>query len=147
MGRVVSVNHSALVANATLLASFEAAVKQGIADQAGADILPEHVTLVLSAGSVNIEATITPPSGVVVADVKQAVTTNAAAVAQSVTTNVKAVGGIDAVSDPNVEISTNTPTVTDVVPPVQMDPTSLAIQGHPLMSTTLAVILALWVSV
>ena len=44
-------------------ALFETNVKQAIADEAGEGVLPEHVHLKLSSGSVIVDSTIAPPAG------------------------------------------------------------------------------------
>merc|ERR1712216_521017 len=82
---VKGIKYDELNQNATLLESFKTNVKQALAAEAGADILPEHITLTLSNGSVIVEATITPPAGVAAADVQASMGSNPAAVAAAVT--------------------------------------------------------------
>jgi len=62
--RMKNLDYNQLTANPALLTTFQEAMKKAIASAAGPGILPEHVELALSAGSVVVLATIKPPRGV-----------------------------------------------------------------------------------
>jgi len=65
--KLKNVDYAELSSDPAMLSSFKDAMKMTIASAAGPGILPEHVELTLSAGSVVVKATITPPSEVPVA--------------------------------------------------------------------------------
>jgi hypothetical protein len=110
--KVLSVKLDELNKNATVMDSFKTTMKAQVANQAGPEILPEHVTLKLSAGSVVVEATITPPTTVNADTLKTSLETKKTALATAVATEVKKVPGIDSVRDMNVPISVAPPTMS-----------------------------------
>jgi len=94
--RVRNVDYARLSANPALLSSFKDAMRKAIAAAAGPGIMPEHVELALQAGSVVVQATVTPPRGVSLASV--ALQLRAAPLEKSVATSVASVDGIHEVS-------------------------------------------------
>jgi hypothetical protein len=61
---IQNVNFDDLASDTTVKDTFKTNVKAAVAAEAGADVLPEHVEVVVSAGSVKVETTITCPAGV-----------------------------------------------------------------------------------
>jgi len=103
--KVENVDYAKLQQSPTLLNAFTTSVTKAIADAAGPNIKEEHVSVKLSAGSVVVEATITPPAGVDVSTVESALTSKSTALAETVTNSVKALPGIDAVSTGPISVS------------------------------------------
>jgi hypothetical protein len=58
---IQNINYAQVVADATLQSAFETAAKAAIASAAGGGVTSEHVAVTLSAGSVKINAKVTPP--------------------------------------------------------------------------------------
>lgn len=68
--KVQNVDYSLLSSNTETLDAFKATLRQSIAEQAGKGVLPSHVHLELSAGSVVVKATVKPPPTVSVQKVQ-----------------------------------------------------------------------------
>lgn len=102
---VENVNYNVLIADKIILSNFTAALKQGIADAAGDAILPQHVAVKLSAGSVRVESTITPDAGSQVTANSLSSSINTATVSQRVVANINAVPGISSVTSGDIAVS------------------------------------------
>lgn len=101
---VQRVDYAMLVARPVLLAAFKAAVKQAVAAEAGSGVLADHVDLVLSAGSVLVQATVTPPGSVPVNVVLSRLSASTA-VAFAVATRLAKLEGISAVATGVISVS------------------------------------------
>uniref|UniRef100_A0A7S4QDL3 Uncharacterized protein n=2 Tax=Alexandrium monilatum TaxID=311494 RepID=A0A7S4QDL3_9DINO len=62
--KVKNIEYAELCANPVLLGSFKDSLRRGFALAAGSGVRSEHVEIALSAGSVVVQAKITPPKGV-----------------------------------------------------------------------------------
>eukprot|EP00929_Paragymnodinium_shiwhaense_P081470 TRINITY_DN4263_c0_g1_i1.p1 TRINITY_DN4263_c0_g1~~TRINITY_DN4263_c0_g1_i1.p1 ORF type:complete len:685 (+),score=146.46 TRINITY_DN4263_c0_g1_i1:88-2142(+) len=94
---VANVNFDTLKANATAHNNFKENVKVAVAKEAGAGIEKEHVDVVLSAGSVKVETTITPPASVKLADV-QSTLSGSSTITAAVVTQLKTDPGLTAIA-------------------------------------------------
>lgn len=117
--KVSNVDYNALLSDAIVLASFVTNVKGAIAHKAGMGITADRVALELSenqgdyhvafgvgviAGSVNVKATITPPSSVMVPALLMNLNVTSSLV-DEVVSRVAAVDGIEGVSTGTVTVS------------------------------------------
>jgi len=97
--RIQNVLYSKLMENAALRMQFESAVKRAIASNAGVPV--SQVTLTLSAGSVVVDAVVTPPTGTTASAVKASIDAASsgpnATLAQDVVTRVSGISGIASV--------------------------------------------------
>jgi len=104
-----NLNYQKLVQNATLEAAFISAIKKAIAGNAGANVLPEHITLSLSSGSVVVDVTI----DIVAADVdhgtlKASLTSAKLAVESDVAAEVNNIAGIASIATGPIEVASET---------------------------------------
>mmetsp|Transcript_78880 Transcript_78880/g.218208 ORF Transcript_78880/g.218208 Transcript_78880/m.218208 type:complete len:993 (-) Transcript_78880:226-3204(-) len=101
--KVENVSYTGLVADAALRTKFEDAIKSTVAAEAGAGILPEHVSVELSAGSVVVDYTVTPPAGVAASGVVSKL--SSAPLAKKTVEAVSAVPQIASVSEGTIAVS------------------------------------------
>merc|ERR1719162_1172384 len=115
---VANVNYDDLIANAAVKAAFEDGIKTSVAAQAGNSVTKDHVSLVLSAGSVKVQATVTVPAGADVSTLSTTLTTLSAsgAFATAVATSVQAVPNIGTVSSGAITATAPTTVVTTPSP-------------------------------
>jgi len=112
-----NLDYQKLVQSATLKAAFIAAVKKVIAGKAGANVLAEHITLVLSSGSVVVDATIdTVAAGVDHGNVHSALTSAKAAVESDLVAEVKQVAGIASIQTGDIEVVSETVPIQQPAP-------------------------------
>jgi hypothetical protein len=140
---VSGVSYASLATDATLRTAFEDSIKTGIADAAGDDVGPEHVTLTLSEGSVHVDAVIRvpqilgEPSSEVVDNLAASISTGSlATVIASAVSDVPGIAaaatgsiGVSAVTAP---LATGVPTTTqesNVTPSAFEDSQSVASAG------------------
>jgi len=97
--RVESIDYAKLCAKPHLQDSFESAVKECIAAEAGFGVQPEHVQLILSAGSVVVDAVIYVPQILGVKDELRAKLNASPTLVQSVASRVAQTEGMKEVSD------------------------------------------------
>jgi len=100
---VKNVDYNQLSASPALLGRFEQAMKKAIASAAGTNVAPEHVDLSLSAGSVVVLATITPPRGVSTASVHSKL--ESAPLGRTLASTVESVDGIRDVATGPITVS------------------------------------------
>jgi len=105
--KVQGLDFNSLISNSTLLGSFKTAVKEAIASDAGQGIRPEHIDIALSAGSVIVQATITPPVGIAVAAIQSQLKVSTHALRNTVVAKVACLAGIS-------DVARGTITVTEV---------------------------------
>lgn len=103
---VTNVDYNLLSADTVLMTHFKNAIKDAIAAAHGG-ILPSHITVVVSAGSVVAAATITPPVGVDSTSVYANVSASAAqtTIGNTVISALNGVNGFSAVTTGNLSIS------------------------------------------
>merc|ERR1719162_723624 len=113
---VANVNYDDLIANAAVKAAFEDGIKTSVAAQAGNSVTKDHVSVVLSAGSVKVQATVTVPDGADVSTLDTTLTTRAGSgvFATAVAASVQAVDGISTVS--SGAITASAPTTVVITP-------------------------------
>jgi len=147
---VANVNYDDLIANAAVKAAFEDGIKTSVAAQAGNSVTKDHVSVVLSAGSVKVQATVTVPAGADVSTLSTTLTTLSAsgAFATAVATSVQAVPNIGTVSSgaitataPTTVVTTPSPTPAPVVKAVTSDANVMARSSNAL--TALLAVFAL----
>jgi hypothetical protein len=95
--QVNNIQYSLLAAEPSVLSDFEMEVKRTIANSAGEGILPDHITLVLTPGSVVVNALLVPPNRAS-ADVVQRALIDSDRLLADMTAGVRAVPGIEAVT-------------------------------------------------
>jgi len=100
---VHNLNYFRLSANHALLHSFRVAVRAAIASEAGHGIAPEHVGLVLSPGSVLVDAMVTPPRAALVGPV-HARLQSAALLAEHVAAKVASLYGVETVATGRISV-------------------------------------------
>merc|ERR1719409_1185205 len=112
-----NVNYNDLIANAEVKNEFISKAKTQISAKAGAAILADDVDVELRAGSVVVEATITPPVGTTVISVQTALSNDASAMAQNFAAEVASIPNIAGVSSGPITVTvTSSPSVTAVTP-------------------------------
>lgn len=149
---VEHVNYNALVADESMLSNFTAALKQGIADAAGDAILPQHVAVELSAGSVRVKSTITPDVGSQVTASSLSSSLSTATLSQRVVARVNAVPGVGTVTSGAIAVSNITPpTLVDTRQQSKPNPGLMGVSGSfaascllPPAVATLGVTAVLW---
>jgi len=113
--RVENVQYDKLMKSPDTLDEFKITTKVAISISAGKDILPEHVKLKLSAGSVIVEATITPPARVSADMLSANLNKDQAKMTNLVTKQIQQVSGIADVSTGTIGVSlAKTPAVQSV---------------------------------
>jgi len=133
---VKNLDYQKLVQNATLKAAFIAAIKKAIAGRAGAKVLADHITLVLSSGSVVVDATIDiVAAGVDHGTLEASLTSAKSAVESDVVAEVKDIPGIASIQTGAIEV------VSEVVP-AQEPPTSRSATLECSLGFTLGIFLA-----
>jgi len=116
--KLKNINHADLTSNPALVESFTACLKESVIANAGPGIKPEHVQIILSAGSVIAKVKIVPPSGVLAGNV--AAKLDSKAVSTHVLEQVKVLPGIAEVTTGQIQVAvTDAPKVTR--PPLRDD--------------------------
>lgn len=102
---VQNVNYDALSQDALLFDEFLLTIRVAVAETAGPHVDPEHVTVVLSAGSVYVEATIAPPDVVSIKNLKDSMAHSTDSLAESIITGIAALTGIGAVQTGQIGVT------------------------------------------
>jgi hypothetical protein len=103
--RVNNIQYDKLLGSSSVLAEFETAIKAAIATSAGEEISPSHVSLQLSAGSVIVTATISPPEGVDAARTSHVLSTASATMTSQIALTIRQVVSIEDVSTGAIGVS------------------------------------------
>jgi len=112
-----NVNYNDLIANVEVKNEFISKAKMEISAKAGAAILADHIDIELRAGSVVVEATITPPVGTTMIAVQTALSNDANAMAQNFAAEVASIPNIAGVSSGPITVKvTSSPSVTVATP-------------------------------
>jgi len=101
---VANINYEELIKNKATEASFKQAVAESVAEQAGHGLLPEHVAVTLSPGSVRVTAVITRPLGVSAGVAELQSVLESPALSDTLVGKIQAVPGIRAVSTGSIEV-------------------------------------------
>jgi hypothetical protein len=102
--RVNNIQYDKLLGSSSVLAEFKTAIKAVIANSAGEEISPSHVSLQLSAGSVIVTATISPPEGVDAARTSHVLSTASATMTSQIALTIRQVVGIEDVSTGTIDV-------------------------------------------
>lgn len=121
---VNSVSYSDLVANETLMADLESTIQTTVAQHAGASVAPSDVHVVMSAGSVNVAATLMVPAGHAAADFAANLANSTAdgSLAVALVANVQGIQGIDSVTTGTISVVAETPVVSTQSPTPEPPP-------------------------
>jgi len=111
---VTGVDFAKLEASQNLLADFQVATREGIAETATHGCTKNNVAVVLMPGSVKVEATITPPTGVSAASVESSLGSSSS-LGANVVNKVNTVANIKTAT-------TGTVGVTGITPPIMESP-------------------------
>lgn len=149
---ITAVDYTALTGDAALLDRFTQNLKQTIAQEAGHGVQPSHVTLTLSAGSVQVKAEIAMPTGVEASTVQNTIS-QSTSLQTAVVSSVNSVSGINTVTTGTVGVTnvgavvraptTTTSTTRDYTASSDGGVVSGA-QGESFYSPVLAALVAVW---
>eukprot|EP00929_Paragymnodinium_shiwhaense_P055931 TRINITY_DN27_c0_g1_i1.p1 TRINITY_DN27_c0_g1~~TRINITY_DN27_c0_g1_i1.p1 ORF type:complete len:959 (-),score=173.64 TRINITY_DN27_c0_g1_i1:85-2559(-) len=99
---VQNVDYSQLTADATLVLGFTTMIKKTLAESTskstGKPVSTSMIEVTLSAGSVKVDAEITPPAGATVGEMTSAIAQEAGTMQNDLVTAIKQVPGVDAVT-------------------------------------------------
>lgn len=135
------VSLGSILQNDTLLLNFQQEIRERLAAAAGGGVLAEHVAVLLSAGSVKVDATISMPPGAGVGDVADslAAATASGSLASSIIDGVTQIPGIDAVQTGELGVTGISAPVTVTPVPSQPAPISTTtVDAAPQLTVTVA---------
>lgn len=109
---IKNVSYAQLVQDDAMKVAFIAAIRKAIASNAGAQVMPSHIALEMSAGSVVVKATIdTVAAGVDHDTLKTFLASARSAVETDVLTGIEKVAGIASIATGTIQVASEAPTV------------------------------------
>jgi len=114
-------DHSILSATPALMDTFTSVIRETIAGQSGAGMLPDHVALVLAVGSVIVYVTIMPPETMSAVDVQSLLAGSMDTLGQQIAAQVRSMTGIDRATTGTIAVASVSHPVLQVTDKVEND--------------------------